>query len=125
MTQPESSVPQPSNPSQSRDLFVALVLSLYVELPETPRRANQRDREQAQRLFARGVPPETVEAALLLASLRRLVRPAGAPALGAIQSLAYFQPAVEELLQQPVRRGYLEYLRHKLKSLNLAAKERR
>ena len=114
MTRPETGALQHSDASPSRDLFVALVLSLYVELPETPPRANERDREQAQRLFARGAPPETVEAALLLASLRRLIRPPGSPPLGAIRSLAYFQPAVEELLGQPVRPGYLEYLRRTL-----------
>ncbi len=115
---------QPSDASQSRDLFVALVLRLYVQLPETPGRANERDREQAQRLFARGAPRETVEAAMLLASLRRLIRPPGSPPLGASRSLAYFQPAVEELLQQPVRPGYLEYLGRKLAGLDVSGKER-
>ena len=88
----------------SRDLYVALVLSLYVELPETPARANAQDREQAQRLFAKGVPGETVEAALLLASLRRLIRPSHAGPLGVIRSLAYFQPVIEEMLQTSLAR---------------------
>lgn len=100
-----------------RDLYVALVLSLYVELPETPARANAQDRQEAQRLFARGVPGETVETALLLASLRRLTRPAHAPPLARIRSLAYFQPVIEELLQQPARRGYRDYLRRRLSGL--------
>ena len=101
----------------SRDLYVALVLSLYVELPETPARANAQDREQAQRLFAKGVPGETVEAALLLASLRRLIRPSHAGPLRVIRSLAYFQPVIEEMLQQPAWRDYLEHLRRKLDGL--------
>jgi hypothetical protein len=32
-----------------------------------------------------------------------------------IRSLAYFEPVIEELLEQPVPDGYLHYLRHKLR----------
>lgn len=94
--------------------YVASVLRLYVELPHTPARASAEDRAHAQRLLARGVPQEIVETALVLASLRRIHRPGQAPPLGAIRSLAYFQPVIEELLAQPSGRGYLAYLRRKL-----------
>jgi len=56
-----------------------------------------------------------VESALLLASLRRLARPADVPPLPPIRSLAYFQPLVEELLAHRVPDNYLEYLRLKLR----------
>lgn len=115
-TYPSDPQPQQDQPL-TRDLYVAQVLRLYVQLPGTPARAGLRDREQAQRLFARAVPRETVETALLLASLRRLIRPSGAPSLHAVRSLAYFMPVIEELLQLPVRHGYLEYLRHRLDGL--------
>ena len=94
--------------------YVAAVTILYVELPETPLRASVQDQMQARRLFARGIPLRLVETALLLASLRRLVRPADVPALPPIRSLAYFLPVIEELLSQPVPGNYLEYLRLKL-----------
>ena len=55
--------------------------------------------------------------ALLLASLRRLVRPADVPPLPRIRSLAYFQPVIEELQEHPAPDGYLEYLRLKLRSV--------
>lgn len=121
MIDPETSAsqqqPKAVTEPLARDLYVALVLSIYVGLPETPARANAQDREQAQRLFARGVPGETVEAALLLASLRRLIRPSHAGPLGVIRSMAYFQPVIEEMLQQPARRDYLDHLRRKLDAL--------
>jgi integrase len=56
-----------------------------------------------------------VESALLLASLRRLIRPADAQPLPPIRSLAYFQPVIVELQQHPLPDGYLDYLRLKLR----------
>jgi hypothetical protein len=56
--------------------YVAAVLMLYVDLPETPLRASVQDQWQAQRLHNRGISLRLVESALLLGSLRRLVRPA-------------------------------------------------
>jgi hypothetical protein len=58
-----------------------------------------------------------VESAFLLASLRRLLRPADVPALSPIRSLAYFQPVIEELLSHPAPDNYLEYLRLKLRNI--------
>ena len=68
-----------------------------------------------------------VESAFLLASLRRLARPADVPALSPIRSLAYFQPVVEELLSDTPPENYMEYLRLKLRQMtasnNQVAKE--
>jgi len=100
-----------SNPAS----YVAAVLILYVDLPETPLRASVQDQWQARRLRDRRVPLRVVEAALLLASLRRLLRPAGVPPLPPIRSLAYFQPVVDELLTHPAPDGYLDYLRLKVR----------
>jgi len=94
--------------------YVAAVILLYVELPETPLSASFQDHRQARRLHDRGVPLQIVESALLLASLRRLVRPADLPPLTPIRSLAYFQPVIDELLVHPMPDNYLEYLRLKL-----------
>jgi transposase len=55
----------------------------------------------------RRVPLTLIESALLLASLRRLLRPADSPPLSLIRSLAYFQPVIEELLYNPVPDSYL------------------
>lgn len=96
--------------------YAALVLSLYVELPETPHHANAQDQRQARRWFDAGIPLPLVETALVLGSLRRLERPTDAPSLGRIRSLAYFHPVIEELLQLPISPGYLDYLRSKLRA---------
>ena len=96
--------------------FEAAVLLLYVDLPDTPLRPTAQDQLLARSLHDQGVPLALVESALLLASLRRLIRPTGLPALSPIRSLAYFQPVIAELQQQPLPDGYLDYLRRKLKT---------
>ena len=109
---PGSSILDPnSNPA----VYVPAVLTLYVDLPDTPLRASVPDQRQARLWFDRGVPLEMVETALLLACLRRTVRPTDVPPLPRIRSLAYFQPVIEELLEHPVPGGYLQYLRLKLR----------
>ena len=77
------------------------------------------DRRQAQQLWASGVPEETVETALLLASLRRLVRHQDAGSLPRIRSLAYFLPVIEELVVQPAQPNYVAYLKNKLRTAAL------
>ena len=107
----------PPVPDSEPAAYVAAVLILYVELPETPLRASVQDQWQARRLHGRGIPLPVVESALLLASLRRLVRPADGPPLSPIRSLAYFQPVIDELLSHPPPDNYLEYLRLKLRRM--------
>lgn len=104
------------NSSANAAVYAASVLSLYVDLPDTPLRASVLDQRLVRRLFEDGVPLALVETALLLASLRRLARPADALPLPRIRSLAYFTPVIEELRAHPVPDGYLEYLRLKLRN---------
>jgi hypothetical protein len=68
----------------------------------------------ATRLYQRGVPLLAVEDALVLAAARRLARPANAPPLGTIRSLAYFLPVIDEVLDLDASQAYFEYLRSKL-----------
>jgi hypothetical protein len=51
----------------------------------------------------------------MFGSLRRLIRPADAPKLSPIRSLAYFRPVIDELRAHPAPEGYLDYLRLKLR----------
>jgi hypothetical protein len=95
--------------------YIAAVLTLYVDLPDTPLRASVSDQWLARRFHDDGVPLHAVETALLLGSIRRLIRPAGFPRLPLIRSLAYFCPIIEELQAHPVPDGYLDYLRLKLR----------
>lgn len=109
---PAAELLQPdSNPA----VYVSSVLTLYVELPETPLRASASDQWLTHRLYDDRVPLHVVETALLLGSLRRLIRPADAPRLSPIRSLAYFRPVIDELRAHPTPEGYLGYLRLKLR----------
>jgi hypothetical protein len=53
----------------------------------------------------------------VLAATRRLMRPADAPPLGTIRSLAYFLPVIEEVQALRVSPDYFQYLRHKLQRI--------
>jgi hypothetical protein len=67
--------------------YVATVLQLYLQLPETPDKPNANDRKTAEGLQSRGITLATVESALLLATARRLGRPPDLPTLSPIRSL--------------------------------------
>ena len=97
--------------------YLAAVLNLYLGLPETPLHATTQDRRLARQLYERGVALRVVESAFLLASVRRIARPADVAALSPIRSMAYFQPVIEELLSNPTPENYVEYLRLKLQQL--------
>ena len=84
-----------SNPAA----YVAAVVTLYIELLTL--RASVSDQRLARRFHDDGVPLHVVETALLLGSLRRLIRPADAPPLSSIRSLAYFRPVIDELRAHP------------------------
>jgi hypothetical protein len=113
MTSAASILEPNSNPA----LYVSAVLTLYLDLPDTPLRASIPDHRQARSWFECGIPLEVVETALLMASLRRIVRPTDVPPLPRIRSLAYFQPVIEELREQPAPSGYLQYLRLKMRHI--------
>jgi hypothetical protein len=104
-------------PNSNPALYVAAVLTLYIDLPDTPLRASVPDQRQARTWFDRDVPLELIETALLLACLRRKARPTDVPPLPPIRSLAYFQPVIEELREHPAPGGYLQYLRLKLRNI--------
>jgi hypothetical protein len=97
--------------------YVAAVLTVYLDLPDTPLRPSPVDQSLASRLHQQALPLSLVESALLLATLRRLSRPSELPPLPKIRSLAYFLPVIAELQQQPLPDGYLDYLRLKLRKL--------
>jgi hypothetical protein len=71
----------------------------------------------AAQLFQRGVSVSVIENAFVLGTTRRLMRPADAPLLGTIRSLAYFLPVIEEVLRLHVSPEYFRYLRHKLERI--------
>ena len=94
--------------------YVRQVLEAYRQTPGTMGTVRRADRTLAAQLYRRGLSVKVIENALVLAATRRLIRPADAPPLGTIRSLAYFLPVIEEVLDQRVGPDYFEYLRHKL-----------
>ena len=95
-------------------VYIEKIISLYLSLPETPPRSSQDDIRMAHDLYRRKTPAEIVEAALLLATIRRLYRSPSLPKLAPIRSLRYFLPVIEEIIASPLPSNYLSYLRHKL-----------
>jgi len=101
----------------NQEEFVRQLLDAYRKTPGTIGTIHRPDRLLAAQLHQRGVPLTAIENALVLAAARRMIRPAGSPALGTIRSLAYFLPVIEEVLSLPVNPDYFRYLRHKLERL--------
>jgi hypothetical protein len=97
--------------------YTRQVLEAYRKTPGTMGTVRRADRMLAVQLYQRGVSAGVIENAFVLAAARRLVRPAGAPPLGTIRSLAYFLPVIEEVLEMQVSPEYFQYLRHKLQRI--------
>ena len=94
--------------------YVQRLLEAYRSIPGTSGAVRRPDRLLAAQLHERGVPLEAVENAFVLAATRRIVRPAEAPPLGTIRSLAYFIPVIEEVLETNISPMYFQYLRFRL-----------
>jgi hypothetical protein len=98
----------------SQEEYIRQVLEVYRKTPGTMAAVRRADRLLASQLYQRGLSVKVIEHALVLAATRRLMRPADAPPLGRIRSLAYFLPVIEEVLELRISPDYFEYLRHKL-----------
>ena len=94
--------------------YIRQVLEAYRETPGATGTVRRADRLLAAQLYQRGLSVKVIENALVLAASRRLLRPADAPSLGPIRSLAYFLPVIDEVLELRVSPDYFQYLRHKL-----------
>lgn len=99
---------------RGQEEYVRQVLEAYRKTPGSVGTVHRADRLLAAQLYQCGLSVKVIENALVLAATRRLIRPADAPPLGTIRSLAYFLPVIEEVLALRVNPDYFEYLRHKL-----------
>ena len=100
-----------------REDYVRKVLEAYLNTPGTCGNLRRPDRMLAVQLYQRGVPLTKIENALVLAAVRRMTRPADAPPLTTVRSLAYFLPVIEEVLEMEVGEEYFQYARQKLQRL--------
>ena len=116
----EAGVPTDRSSSVGREDYVRKVLEAYRNTPGTSGNLRRPDRMLAVQLYQRGVPLSIVENALVLAAVRRLIRPADAPPLTTVRSLAYFLPVIEEVLETEVGEEYFQYARQKLQRLRSA-----
>lgn len=107
------------HPAISREEYVRKVLDTYRHTPGTTGTVRRPDRLLAAQLYQRGVPLCVVENALLLAAARRLLRPATAPSLATVRSLAYFLPVLEEVLELKVSEDYFQHIRRRIQRLRL------
>jgi hypothetical protein len=97
--------------------YIRQVLEAYRKTPGTMGTVRRADRMLAAQLCHRGLAVSVIENAFVLAAARRLMRPADAPPLGTIRSLAYFLPVIEEVLGMHVSPDYFQYIRYKLQGV--------
>lgn len=103
--------------NRGQEEYIRQVLEAYRKTPGTMGTVRRPDRMLAAQLHQRGLSVGIIENALVLAAVRRLIRPANAPPLGTIRSLAYFLPVIEEVLTLRVSPEYFHYLRQKLERI--------
>ena len=99
---------------RGQEEFIRRILEAYRKTPGTMGTVRRPDRVLAAQLYQRCISVSVIENAFVLAATRRMMRPADAPPLGTIRSLAYFLPVVEEVLGLHVSPEYFHYLRQKL-----------
>ena len=85
-----------------RQSYIHAVRQLYVGLPHTPDRFSRADRYLAAELFVLHLPLPVIRSAFLLATARRLIRPADRSQLSPIRSLHYFLPVINEVRLSPL-----------------------
>jgi hypothetical protein len=103
---------------RAQDLFDQMYASLAERSSrQLLNRLRRPDRLLAVQLYQRCVPLSKIENALVLAAVRRMIRPADAPPLTTVRSLAYFMPVIEEVVEMEVGQGYFQYARQKLQRL--------
>jgi len=100
-----------------QDGYIRQVLEGYRKTPGTMGTVRRADRMLAAQLCQRGVAVSVIENAFVLAAARRLMRPADAPPLGTIRSLAYFLPVIKEVIEMRVSPEYFQHVRRKLERI--------
>lgn len=98
----------------SRQEYVRRLLDAYRTTPGTTGYVRSADRRLAGALYGQRIPLPAVEHAFVLATARRLLRPADAPPLGPVRSLHYFRAVIDEVMGLPVDEDYYCYLRGKI-----------
>ena len=93
-----------------RSSYLREVIRLYLQAPDTPRRAARSDWAVAADLYARNVPLTAIAQAIRIASLRRRLREGSL--LPPIGSLAYFRRVLEQLAPDELDPDYAAYVNY-------------
>jgi hypothetical protein len=91
---------------RSQEEYIRQAVKAYRKTPGTMGTVRRADRMLAAQLYQRGTSIQVVENAIMSAAARRLMRPADAPPLGTIRSLADCLPVIEEGLGMRVSPDY-------------------
>jgi hypothetical protein len=93
----------------SRTAYIARIVRLYLDDPDTPAVPSTADWDIAADLFDRGIPIGVIRLAFKLALIRRRRRSSTEP-LPPIRSLAYFRAVVFNLSAEETDPAYVEYI---------------
>jgi len=97
--------------TSSRSNYLARVIRLYLDDPDTPTIPSKADWEIAADLFASNVPLQNIRIAIKLALIRRRLRSSKTP-LPPIRSLAYFRAVALNLSAEETEPDYVKYVDH-------------
>lgn len=94
----------------SRTEYLAEVIRLYLQAPDTPQKASRRDWAIAAHFYSQTIPIENIAHAIRIASLRRHMRDTEFGNLEPIHSLAYYRTVLEGLQPEALDPGYVQYV---------------
>ena len=101
----------------TRTEYLGRVIRLYLDAPDSPKRASRSDWAIASSFYQERVPIQLIGHAIALACLRRHLRPPESPTLEPIRSLAYISPLVDHLLRVGIDDGYRAYVAQRYAAL--------
>lgn len=104
------------DPILDRRQYVQQVLDAYCRTPTCAGAVRREDQRLAHKLYDQRIPLPLIEAAFSLAAMRRLYRPFEATPLSPIRSLHYFLPLLDEIRNQAIDPGYIDYAHWKVRN---------
>jgi len=96
-----------------RTSYLADVISLYLNAPDTPNDESRSDWVIASQLYSSGIPIKTVRFAFQLVFLRRHLHNLNEGISAPIRSLAYYQAVIRNLTDSELDPSYMAYIAYK------------